>query len=194
MESSHDENALAPPVLPLTFDLEDGRRCLIRPMTEDDAEALCAFLPAAHRESDFLNDLPGEFTKTVAAEKEFIRDHNAKPCSVSMLAEVDGRIAGIAGGAAQEKKRYAHHAEIGLAVAKAYWGQGIGRKLMERLMLWGRRAALRKLYLKVFHDNDRAIALYRSLGFVEEARLVEDVLRADGTYGDTLIMSARLED
>jgi RimJ/RimL family protein N-acetyltransferase len=194
MAMSHDEKAFGPPVLPHTVDLRDGRGCLIRPMTEDDAEALCAFLPAAHRESDFLNDLPGEFTKTVEEEKEFIRDHNAKPCSISMVAEVDGCIAGIAGGAVQERRRFVHHAEIGLAVAKAFWGQGIGRKLMERLVLWGRRAGLRKLYLKVFHDNDRAIALYRSLGFVEEARLVEDVLRADGTYGDTLIMSARLED
>jgi RimJ/RimL family protein N-acetyltransferase len=60
---------------------------------------------------------------------------------------------------------------------------------MERLVEWARQAGLRKLYLKVFSDNTRAIRLYESLGFVEEGRLKGDVLRGDGTYGDTLIMS-----
>lgn len=45
------------------------------------------------------------------------------------------------------------------------------------------------MYLKVYADNDRAINLYRSLGFVEEGHLRQDIRRGDGTYGDTLIMA-----
>ncbi len=175
--------------LPFTVTIRDGREALIRAMTEDDAEEICTFLPTTHLESDFLNYLPGEFNKSIEEEKQFLRDHNAKPCSISMAAEVDGRIVGIAGALSQELARYAHHAECGLVVLKAFWNQGIGRLLMEHLVDWAQQASLRKLYLKVFADNTRAISLYRSLGFVEEARLEGDVLRGDKTYGDTVIMA-----
>jgi len=177
------------PVLPTTFNLKDGRECLLRPMVEDDAKELCEFLPRTHEEADFVNYMPGEFNKTVKEEREFIRNHNGKPCSISMVAEMDGRIVGIAGGASLEFRRFVHHAECGLVILKAFWGQGIGRKMMECLIDWSRAAGHRKLYLKVFDHNERAIRLYDSLGFVEEARLKGDVLRGDGTYGDTIIMA-----
>ena len=43
-------------------------------MLEADAEALLAFLPQTHTESDFLNWLPGEFQMTVDEERKFIRE------------------------------------------------------------------------------------------------------------------------
>jgi RimJ/RimL family protein N-acetyltransferase len=186
---THNAHAQSAPSLPLTFSLRDGRACLLRPMVEDDAEAICSFLPRTHAEGDFVNYMAGEFEKTVDEEREFIRAHNAKPCSTSMVAEVEGHIVGIAGGASLEFKRFAHHAECGLVVRKAFWNQGIGRKMMERLIEWSRSAGHRKLYLRVFAYNERAIRLYDSLGFVEEARLKGDVLRDDRTYADTIIMA-----
>ena len=177
------------PQLPFEFTLHDGRVCAIRPMSEDDAEAMCAVLPETHRESDFLGYLPGEFDLTIEQEREFIRDHLAKPCSMALAAEFDGHIIGFAGAYASERKRYAHHAEFGLAVRKEFWGLGLGRRLTEYAINWARDAGLRKLYLKVFETNTRAIRLYESLGFVEEARLKGDYLRADGAYGDTIIMA-----
>jgi RimJ/RimL family protein N-acetyltransferase len=179
----------SPPLLPMAFALNDNRACKLRPMVESDAEALCAFLPRMQGESDFVNHMPGEFNKTVDQEREFIRAHNAKPCSIAIVAEVEGQVVGIAGGASTEFKRFAHHAECGLAILRDFWGAGIGRKMMEFLIDWSRAQGHRKLYLKVFAHNERAIKLYESLGFVEEARLKGDVLRADGTYGDTIIMA-----
>ena len=66
---------------------------------------------------------------------------------------------------------------------------GLGRKMTECIVEWGRRQGLRKLYLRVFADNKHAIALYDSLGFIEEGRLKGDVLRGDGSYSDTIIMA-----
>ena len=177
------------PDLPFEFALKDGRVCLIRAMCEDDAEAMCAILPQTHRESDFLNYMPGEFSMTLEQERDFIREHNAKPCSMSIAAEQDGRIIGYAGAFALERKRYAHHAEFGLTVIKEFWGLGLGRALTQYAVDWGQDAGLRKLYLRVFDTNQNAIRLYESLGFVEEARLRGDWLRADGSYGDTIIMA-----
>ncbi len=178
-----------PGILPQRFNLKDRRSCLLRDMVEDDAEELCALLPKMHAESDFLNYLPGEFKMTIEQERQFIREHNAKPCSISMVALVEGRIVGVAGAYALEFKRFAHHAELGLVVLEEFRGQGMGRKMMEIVLEWGRRQGLRKMYLSVYDGNDRAITLYQSLGFVEEARLRGHVRRGDGTYGDSITMA-----
>ena len=36
--------------------------------------------------------------------------------------------------------------------------------------------------------------MYEAMGFVEEGRLHEDVLRVDGTYGHTITMSKNYND
>ncbi len=83
----------------------------------------------------------------------------------------------------------AHHAELGLVVLEEFWSLGIGRKIMEAIVEWGRQCGLRKIYLRVFAHNDRAIRMYQAMGFVEEGRLKEDVRRGDGAFGDTLVMA-----
>ena len=189
MPESTESNMLASELLPCEVPLSDGRVCVLREMVEDDAAAIIEFLPKTHIETDFVNYLPGEFDWSVERERDFLRARFANPISFSMAAEVDGRIIGLAGAAAQDLKRMRHHAEIGLAILKEFWGQGIGRRMMELNIEWGRRIGLRKIYLRVVHYNERARSMYEALGFTEEARLHEDVLRVDGTYGHTITMA-----
>lgn len=179
----------ATPPIPLSFTLRDGRPCTIRAATEDDAAGFCAFLPRTHVETDHLNFLPGEFNKTVEQERQWIREHYAKPHAILLTAVVDGRTVASGGAGSLDLRRYAHHAECGLAVLEEFWGNGIGRRMMELLVAWGRTCKLHKLYLRVFADNARAIELYRSLGFVEEARLPDDAIGVHGGYRDTIIMA-----
>lgn len=176
-------------LLPCELPLSDGRVCRLRKMTEEDAADIIHFLPITHVETDFVKYLPGEFDWTVEREREFLRSRFANPLSISMAAEVDGRLIGLAGATAPEWKRMQHHAEIGLAILKEFWGRGIGRKMMEINVEWGRRVGLRKIYLRVVHYNTRARRMYEAMGFVEEARLHEDVRRIDGTFGHTITMS-----
>ena len=175
--------------LPFTFTLKDGRTCTFRRPTDADAEELCGFVAQVDAETDFLNRFPGEFDKTVEQEREFIREYSDDQEAVFFVAEAEGRLIGSAGARRLKLKRFRHHAELGLSVFKAFWGLGIGRKMMDCTLAWGKRRGLRKMYLKVAAHNERAIALYRSLGFEEESRLREYVLRADGTYGDMIIMA-----
>ena len=48
--------------------------------------------------------------------------------------------------------------------------QGAARRLVEALLAWGHAAGAREAYLQVMAANSAAIALYRSLGFVEAYR------------------------
>ncbi|MDM2876997.1 GNAT family N-acetyltransferase [Citrobacter sp. Cpo040] len=48
---------------------------------------------------------------------------------------------------------------------KKYWGQGLGREIMEKIVLEARLLGLKKLYLQVNSNNQRAINLYKKVGF-----------------------------
>jgi len=181
-------------LLPDRLELSDGRVCECRALVEDDAEALLEFLPRMHGETDFVNYFPGEFDWTVEQEREFLRKRMDNPLALSIAAEVDGRIIGLGGAAAPDFRRMQHHAEVGLAVLKEFWHLGIGRRIMELSIEWGRRVGLHKMYLRVYDYNTRARGMYRKLGFIEEAALREDIRRADGTFGNTIIMSLVYEE
>jgi ribosomal protein S18 acetylase RimI-like enzyme len=60
----------------------------------------------------------------------------------------------------------------GVGVLPHYRGQGIGRLLMEHLIAQGHRAGLATLQLEVITQNERAHALYESLGFQTIRRLL----------------------
>ncbi len=59
---------------------------------------------------------------------------------------------------------------------KSYWGRGIGRIMVDFIIRAAREKELERLYLKVADYNERAIALYRKLGFEEEKRDEEGVI------------------
>lgn len=192
-DESHPGDVTAD-LLPARLELSDGRVCEFRALIEDDAEALLEFLPRMHGETDFVNYFPGEFDWTVEQEREFLRKRMDNPLALSIAAEAEGRIIGLGGAAAPDFRRMQHHAEVGLAVLKGFWHLGIGRHLMELSIEWGRRVGLRKMYLRVYDHNTRARGMYRKLGFVDEATLREDIRRADGTFGNTIVMSLGYEE
>ena len=55
-------------------------------------------------------------------------------------------------------------AEVAVAVADALQGHGIGRRLLEAAIAWGRGAGLRQLVGTAFASNARIIRLVGSLG------------------------------
>ena len=90
---------------------------------------------------------------------------------IELVAEVDGRLAGMAGIEGigpQEKVR--HRADFGISVHRDYWGLGIGRALTEACVACARRAGYAQLELNAVAENKRALSLYESVGFVEFGR------------------------
>jgi ribosomal-protein-alanine N-acetyltransferase len=57
-----------------------------------------------------------------------------------------------------------------IAVAKKFWGQGMGAALLQEAIAWTRAAGHRVLHLEVRESNERALALYRRLGFAQTGR------------------------
>jgi ribosomal-protein-alanine N-acetyltransferase len=75
-----------------------------------------------------------------------------------------------------------------VAVAPSARRRGIGKKLCQQVMDWSRSGAS-ELELEVRVSSDGALALYRSLGFVEQARRREYYRNPTE---DAVLMAARL--
>lgn len=64
--------------------------------------------------------------------------------------------------------------ELGVAVLKKYWSQGIGSLLVDEATYWFENfSSLEHLVLDVFSDNQRAIRLYQKFGFVKTGQIKE---------------------
>ena len=107
-----------------------------------------------------------------------------------LLALAEGVVVGSAGlHSLAWTPRRRHVAGLGISVAAAWQGKGVGDELMRRLLEWADSwAGYLRIELTVYVDNARAIALYRKHGFVEEGVNRAHALR-DGVYVDSLMMA-----
>ena len=110
-----------------------------------------------------------------------------------LIAEVDGEMAGMLHFQPGKRKRNAHAGEFGISVRKKYWGMSIGRQLLQALLQWARQTGkIRKINLRVRTDNERAIRLYRSVGFKVEGTISREFC-IDGRFYDAHWMGIELD-
>ena len=151
--------------------LKDGRACILRNGTASDGQALLDIFNLTHTHTDYLLSYPKESTHTVQQEADFLKQKTESADEIELLAELDGKVVGSAGiGCVGRKEKIRHRAEFGISVDKAYWGLGIGRALTEACIECARTAGYVQLELEAVAENKSALALYRSVGFVEYGR------------------------
>ena len=173
------------------FSLKNGKKCTLRHGTEEDGEAVLDHFRLTHAETDYLLTYPDETTFDALAESRFLKEKAESDNEVELVAVVEGCIAGSAGiHAIGTKYKVRHRAELGLSVTKAFWGLGIGRALTVSCIECAKAAGYRQLELDVVADNERAISLYRSLGFAEYGRNPKGFLSRTAGYQE--IVSMRL--
>ena len=87
------------------------------------------------------------------------------------------------------RKRLAHTGTFGMMVLNEYRGLGIGKILLEKIITWAEHNPyIEKISLGVFSTNERAIALYKKMGFVEEGRKINEIKLNDKQYIDDVLM------
>ena len=148
--------------------LKDGRTCTLRNGTAEDGQALLDIFNLTHAQTDYLLTYPEEHSYTAEDEAELLRRKTDSAGEMELLVELDGKVIGSAGiGCVARKEKTRHRAELGISVDKAHWGLGIGRALTEGCIECARTAGYVQLELEAVAENKSALALYRSVGFVE---------------------------
>lgn len=151
--------------------LKNGREALLRNGEYADGEAVFVNFNEIHAETDYLLSYPDENSFDAQQEAEFLKEKTESPNEIEIVAVVDGVVAGTAGiEAVGSKCKLKHRAELGIAILKEYWGLGLGKALMEACIECAKEAGYTQLELNAVAENERAVALYKKMGFVEYGR------------------------
>jgi ribosomal protein S18 acetylase RimI-like enzyme len=135
--------------------------------TPRDAGALLALKRVLERETSFMLLEPDERTTTEPEAAEELRSTAARPNSVVFVAD-SGRARGYVepnGGAFQRNLKTAY---VVIGVRRSHAAGGIGRQLLSELERWAPAAGLLRLELTVMTSSERAVGLYRKLGYRAE--------------------------
>jgi RimJ/RimL family protein N-acetyltransferase len=163
---------------------------VLRPAVGADARAVCAMIDAIAAEPAVpLLATPGSIT--LRDVRNLIARSARDPRGLFLVAEVDGVTAANLGGAGLAFGPSSHVFELGMSVAAAYRGQGVGGALLETAAAWAATAGFAKVALSAFPHNTRAIAFYERHGFTFEGRRVRQLQRA-GRFYDEVLMGREL--
>jgi L-amino acid N-acyltransferase YncA len=85
---------------------------------------------------------------------------------------------------------YAGVAEVSIYVGQQYSGRGIGRALLEALVVWSEQNGLWTLQAGIFPENEASRALHKKCGFREVGRR-ERLGQMKGVWRDVLLLERR---
>lgn len=174
--------------------LKNGKIAVLRRPVIADAAALVEYLRVTATETDFLLRYPEECTMTVTQEEAYLRNSLEDSNQIMILCEVDGELAGNCNMNRYNRIKTRHRASIGIALTKAYWGQGIGTAMFTELIRLAKGEGITQLELEVLEDNTRGIALYQKMGFRVAAEHPNAIRRKDGTLVNELLMIKEIEE
>jgi RimJ/RimL family protein N-acetyltransferase len=169
---------------------KDNAEYIIRNVKLEDAEVLLDIGRAVISEGEYFIAVSEEVEKTsIHVEKERIQGILDNTKETLIVAEVNGAVVGSIEFRSQTRKRLSHTGSVSMSIRKNYRGKGIGKALLKALLEWAEENPLiEKVSLGVFSTNQRAISLYKQMGFVEEGRLIREYKLNNGEYMDDVLM------
>jgi putative acetyltransferase len=157
---------------------------IIRPATGRDAASFLDLYRAVAAEGGFIRT--ERVTGGVGHYRRRLR-RSWTEREANLVATADGRVVGSLGITREDHPVTRHVATLGMFVADAWRGRGIGTALLNEALRWARWVGVEKLELTVYPRNAAAIALYRRFGFVEEGTLVRHSKKSFGYENEVLM-------
>ena len=75
-----------------------------------------------------------------------------------------------------------------IALLKEFWGLGIGTAMFREMIAIAEGWGVMQLELEVFEGNERALALYRKMGFEIVSHVPNAIKQPDGTLVSEFLM------
>ena len=160
----------------------------IRRVKIEDAEAFLKLNIDLDHESRFMMVEPGEREQSVDKQVNRITTSLEKRNNNIFVAEDGDVLAGYIEAEGGGYRRNSHKIHIVIGILSEYSGKGIGTKLFEHLERWAKDEGFHRFELTVMKHNERAISLYKKMGFLIEGE-IRDSLLIEGEFIDEFLMS-----
>lgn len=111
---------------------------------------------------------------------DYIKTKIESEDSLFLVAEEDDKLVGFLAGAIHKRpkaRKTVKPASLDeIYVEEAYRNQGVGKKLITEFQEWARKGGANKLKVGTFHKNERALHIYKELGFTDHIiKLEKDI-------------------
>lgn len=122
-------------------------------------------------------------------QRNWIENILANDNETMLVAETSMGVVGWIVFLSSNRLRLSYTGSFGMMVDKDFRNKGIGKLLIEGLLGWAdSNPLIEKVSLGVFSTNDRAIALYKKMGFIQEGRKIKEFKMDSGEYVDDILM------
>jgi acetyltransferase len=164
-----------------TLRLADGTEIVLRPIRPEDEPLLVQFHETLSARTVYLR-----YLEHLKLNQRIAHQRLARLCfidydrEVALVAERQdaGDERSIVGVGRLSRGRRPEQAEFALLLSDAYQGRGLGRALLDKLLVAGRAEGIRRVTAEIAHDNGAMQAVCRKLGFRFEDEVGEPTLRA----------------
>jgi len=173
------------------FSAKDGREVILRAPRWEDLDDLMELINSLIEEGA---DIEYDTKKTREEEVDWLSRAIAqleKGNTFYMVAEVAGKVIASSSVGKRRLRCENHVGDLGLLIRSSYRDVGIGTEMMKTLIDQARIMGLKVLVLSVFATNERAIHVYKKVGFKEVGRIPRSIYR-NGRYMDRVIMAKEL--
>lgn len=137
---------------------------IVEKASPTDAEQLLLFMKQIGGETDNLTFGGEGVPFSIEDESSYIASMENSRDNVMLLAKDGNKIVGNAS-LSRLPRRMSHRGDFSVAVAKDYWNQGVGGKLLQEIIAFAKENDFGIIDLQVRSDNVGAIHLYEKYGF-----------------------------
>ena len=161
---------------------------IIRPVDVDDARSIINLHQDIDAESNFMLFGKDERKMTVQSIRKQIGEWKKTEKSGMFVGILNGHFAGFLLLLAGPSPRASHRASIVVGVRQAFSGKTVGTSLMNKAESWAQEVGITRIELTVVEENERAISLYKKLGYKIEGTRTKSLLIHD-QYVNELYMA-----
>jgi acetyltransferase len=147
--------------------LKDGTAAMVRPVRKDDARHADAFFGWLSNETKYLRFMypVKELTPEIVANALKQEGLRRVALVVEPVEHGEGDLAPAVGIGRYAPTEDPEVCEVAVTVADPWQGRGVGRVVLERLLVLARRAGYKAMSATAFSTNHKMIGLARAYGF-----------------------------
>ncbi len=173
--------------------LKNGQSCVLRSPTGEDAEAMLSYMRKVSVETSFMSRYEDEITTSIDEEFSLLSAALSDPEIIMISVFIsDKLVANARINVVAPRDKLRHRSELGIAITEEYCNWGLGSILLKELLETAKVAGFEQIELEVDTDNERAIALYKKLGFELYGTRKNTFKYRDGHFSDAHLMLKRL--